>query len=71
MSSLNALIDESVRLLKEKGWTQDVMARDPLGNAVDPLNPDAACFCLVGDTDRASWNLNRKYDAAERHRALQ
>lgn len=52
-------------LLSERSkWTQGCLARNIADNSVDPLDPKAVCWCLVG----AVHKVNEKLPLLERHK---
>jgi len=56
-SSVVAVLAEARRLISEVGWTQDAMAR-AAGLLIDPMAPNADCFCSVGAIKRASGDTS-------------
>ena len=51
--------------LIQKGWTTGVMARDANGSDVDPLDPAACQWCLVGALYRAFQDVTGLQDRYE------
>ena len=54
---MNAEVVEALRqarALVAQGWTQGIMARDSNGRYVDPEDPRAAAWCLLGAVERAA-----------------
>jgi hypothetical protein len=48
-------------VIEEKGWTQDVLARDEYNRAVDVKSAPACKFCALGAL-RSVWNPCNKKD---------
>lgn len=48
----------------EEGWTKKYLAIDQYGNAVEPTDSDAVCWCAIGAID-ASTNSLHAIDEAE------
>jgi hypothetical protein len=64
---LNRTIVERARALiaNEKDWCRGVLARDHLGDAVDPTDPNASRRCAYGALVAAAYELVR--DVSEAH----
>ena len=51
---INPMKDNELRMLREAreliaaGWSQHAMARDKDGKSIQPHQPEAVCFCLIG-----------------------
>jgi len=52
------LIIQNARDYIEEGWTQRAMARIGNGFGIDPVDPRATCWCLVGALRRATHFSN-------------
>lgn len=52
-----ALLTDARKLIAEKGWTSNSLARDAAGQCCDPTSAKAACFCIVGALNRAAWDI--------------
>jgi hypothetical protein len=48
------VILQKTREYIEQGWTQNAMARMGNSQGVDPVDPRATCWCLVGALRRAT-----------------
>jgi hypothetical protein len=53
MSGETVRILREARALVEKGWTQGARARMANGIAIDPGDPNAACWCPFGAIEKA------------------
>ena len=51
-----AIVKEAERLIRA-GWTKGTFARDKAGQGVNPISPQATCFCVLGALTRAQHNL--------------
>ena len=50
-----ALLQQAKGLIDEPNrWTRGFMARDKFGTVVDPRDPAARCFCIIGALHRAA-----------------
>lgn len=52
-----SIFEHAKKLLVEKGWTQDEVARDADGHPCDSHSEAAACFCSIGALQRAQKDL--------------
>lgn len=57
MATTIEILKRARSLLEEKGWTQEVEARDSLGRKVNPTSDSAVCFCTIGAIRRAAFEL--------------
>lgn len=48
------VLTEAARLLRDVGWTQAFLAEDCYGRGVHPMDPGAACYCMIGAIQRAA-----------------
>jgi hypothetical protein len=54
MTTLEILIAGRARIDTPERWTRGDWARDANGVGVEPLSPDAVCFCAMGAVDAAA-----------------
>lgn len=52
-----SIFEGAKKLLVEKGWTQDDVAKDRFSVPCDALSREATCFCAVGAILRAQEDL--------------
>ena len=54
--TLPQVLDEAITVLEHdpKLWTQHGYAHDQLGLAVDPRDPSAVCWCIIGYMSKIS-----------------
>jgi hypothetical protein len=50
-------------IIKHVGWCQGTYAKDVEGFSVDPMYPDAACFCLSGVLDAVETDADYRSQA--------
>jgi hypothetical protein len=47
------LIRKAANILEQNGWIRGELARNKTGKIVDPLNPEACSFCMLGAMNKA------------------
>jgi hypothetical protein len=52
------ILECAAELIETKGWTQGSYARDANGEAVDLLDKNAECFCIIGALSHVSWGYD-------------
>ena len=55
------LLRKAANVLKTHGWNRVLKAKNSCGHHVDPLDPDANSFCLVGALLRANGKRVESY----------
>ena len=64
MSKALELVKGVRELLAEpRAWTRGACARDPQGNIVGGLDPNAVCWCLSGALERVRSHKNWQYSS--------
>jgi hypothetical protein len=53
----------AVAAVLAQGWTQGALARDAVGQEVEPDSPDAVCWCLIGAMQRGAGPTYPNYAA--------
>lgn len=57
MNQTVEILTNAKQILIDKGWTQNVLARNQHGIMVWHTESEAVCFCSVGAIDRATFDL--------------